>query len=389
MTGKPRTSIAKGGQGGRAGKEGSHRKGAALGSGGQGKKKLEGRKPTPPASARTGHPAARKAAAAVRRAATSSAGNAPERTGPYAAAPTRAAGTRGGPPSAASTRAAGTRGGPPAGGSRGGAPTGGTRGGSPAAGTRGVRRPGPDVPETVIGRNPVVEALRAKVPATALYLAMGMDSDERVTEAVSVAAKAGIALIEMTRQQMDKMTGGALHQGLALQVPSYTYLHPDDLLARALGAAAPLLVALDGVTDPRNLGAVVRSAAAFGAQGVLLPERRAAGMTASAWRTSAGAAARLPVARCTNLARTLTSYQAAGLFTVGLAADGAVSLDELEVATSPLVLVVGSEGEGLGRLVAQTCDLTVRIPMTQATESLNAGIAAAVTLAEIARRRRV
>ena len=373
MTGKPRTSIAKGGQGGRAGKQGSHRKGAALGSGGQGKSKLEGRKPTPPASARTGHPAARKAAAAAKRAATSSAGNAPERTGPYAAAPTRAAGTRGGPP---------------AGGSRGGAPTGGTRGGSPAAGTRGVRRPGPDVPETVIGRNPVVEALRAKVPATALYLAMGMDSDERVTEAVSVAAKAGIALIEMTRQQMDKMTGGALHQGLALQVPSYTYLHPDDLLARALGAAAPLLVALDGVTDPRNLGAVVRSAAAFGAQGVLLPERRAAGMTASAWRTSAGAAARLPVARCTNLARTLTSYQAAGLFTVGLAADGAVSLDELEVATSPLVLVVGSEGEGLGRLVAQTCDLTVRIPMTTATESLNAGIAAAVTLAEIARRRR-
>ena len=364
MTGKPRTSIAKGGQGGRAGKEGSHRKGAALGSGGQGKKKLEGRKPTPPASARTGHPAARKAAAAVRRAATSSAGNAPERTGPYAAAPTRAAGTRGGPPA------------------------GGSRGGSPTAGTRGVRRPGPDTPETVIGRNPVVEALRAKVPATALYLAMGMDSDERVTEAVSVAAKAGIALIEMTRQQLDKMTGGALHQGLALQVPPYTYLHPDDLLARALGAAAPLLVALDGVTDPRNLGAVVRSAAAFGAQGVLLPERRAAGMTASAWRTSAGAAARLPVARCTNLARTLTSYQAAGLFTVGLAADGALSLDELEVATSPLVLVVGSEGEGLGRLVAQTCDLTVRIPMTTATESLNAGIAAAVTLAEIARRRR-
>ncbi len=381
MTGKPRTSIAKGGQGGRAGKQGSHRKGAALGSGGQGKKKLEGRKPTPPASARTGHPAARKAAAAVKRAATSSAGNAPERTGPYAAASTA-------PRAAGSTRAAGTRGNSPTTGSRGNSLTTGSRGNSPTTGSRGVRRPGPDAPETVIGRNPVVEALRAKVPATALYLAMGMDSDERVTEAISVAAKAGIALIEMTRQQLDKMTGGALHQGLALQVPPYTYLHPDDLLARALAAPAPLLVALDGVTDPRNLGAVVRSAAAFGAQGVLLPERRAAGMTASAWRTSAGAAARLPVARCTNLARTLTSYQSAGLFTVGLAADGAVSLDELEVATSPLVLVVGSEGDGLGRLVAQTCDLTVRIPMTNATESLNAGIAAAVTLAEIARRRR-
>ena len=339
MTGKPRTSIAKGGQGGRAGKEGSHRKGAAIGSGGQGKKKLEGRKPTPPASVRTGHPAARKAAAAAKRAATSSAGTAPERTASQTA-------------------------------------------------QRGTRRPGADAPETVIGRNPVVEALRAKVPATALYLAMGMDSDERVTEAVSVAAKAGIALIEMTRQQMDKMTGGALHQGLALQVPPYAYLHPDDLLARALEADVPLLVALDGVTDPRNLGAVVRSAAAFGSHGVLLPERRAAGMTASAWRTSAGAAARMPVARCTNLARTLTSYKDAGLFTVGLAADGAVSLDDLEVATSPLVVVVGSEGDGLGRLVAQTCDLTVRIPMAGSTESLNAGIAAAVTLAEVARRRR-
>jgi 23S rRNA (guanosine2251-2'-O)-methyltransferase len=111
-------------------------------------------------------------------------------------------------------------------------------------------------------------------------------------------------------------------------------------------------------------------------------------MTAAAWRTSAGAAARLPVARCTNLARTLTAYKEAGLFVVGLAAGGTVSLDDLEVATSPLVVVVGSEGDGLGRLVEETCDLTVSIPMSGLTESLNAGIAAAVTLAEVARRRR-
>jgi 23S rRNA (guanosine2251-2'-O)-methyltransferase len=240
----------------------------------------------------------------------------------------------------------------------------------------------------VIGRNPVVEALRAKVPASALYIAHGADNDERMTEAVAMAGKAGLPILEMSRSQLDKMTGGMVHQGLALQVPPYAYLHPDDLLARALEATAPLLVALDGVTDPRNLGAVVRSAAAFGAQGVLLPERRSAGMTAAAWRTSAGAAARLPVARCTNLARTLTAYKEAGLFVVGLAAGGSVSLDDLEVATSPLVVVVGSEGDGLGRLVAETCDLTVSIPMSGLTESLNAGIAAAVTLAEVARRRR-
>ena len=341
MTGKQRSSVAKGGQGGRAAKAGSHRKGAAVGSGGQGKRKLEGRKPTPPAEARTKHPAGRKAAAQARRAAT------------------------GGANPASDTRAV-------------------DRG----AGPRGPRRAGPDVPETVVGRNPVVEALRAKVPATALYVVIGIDADERVTEAVALAGRGGLALLEVSRAELDRMTGRALHQGLALQVPPYTYLHPDDLLARALESAAPLLVALDGVTDPRNLGAVVRSAAAFGSQGVLVPERRAAGMTAAAWRTSAGAAARLPVARCTNLARTIKEYREGGMFVVGLAADGDVSLDDLALATEPLMIVVGSEGDGLGRLVTASCDLTVSIPMSDGNESLNAGIAAAVTLAEVARVRR-
>ncbi|MCW2601011.1 MAG: tRNA/RRNA methyltransferase [Frankiales bacterium] len=349
MTGRPKSSVAKGGQGGRGAKAGSHRKGAAVGSGGLGKQKLEGKKPTPPGELRKGHPKARKAAAAAKRAATG--GGAGPRT----------------TPSRSSGAATGTR--------------------LPKA-TGISRKASPDTPETVSGRNPVVEALRAKVPATALYVALGNDNDERMTEAISVAGKAGIPIMEMSRAQMDKMTGGIVHQGIALQVPPYSYLHPDDLLARALEAPQPLVVALDGVTDPRNLGAVVRSAAAFGAQGVLVPERRSAGMTAAAWRTSAGAAARMPVARCTNLARTLTAYKEAGLFTVGLAAGGSVSLDDLEVATSPLVLVVGSEGDGLGRLVAQTCDMTVGIPMSGVTESLNAGIAAAVTLAEVARRRR-
>ncbi len=349
MPGRPRGGIAKGGQGGRAGKQGSHRKGAAIGSGGQGKKKLEGRKATPKAELRTGHPAARKAAAAARRA---EAGVKPASSG--------------GANAASATRPV-----------------------DRAAGPRGPRRAGGEAPENVVGRNPVVEALRAKVPATALYVALGIDADERVTEAVALAGKARIALLEVTRHELDRMTGRALHQGLALQVPPYDYLHPDDLRNRALAAPAPLLVALDGVTDPRNLGAVVRSAAAFGAQGVLVPERRSAGMTSAAWRTSAGAAARLPVARCTNLTRTLKDYRDAGLFVVGLAAEGSVPLDDLEMATEPLVVVVGSEGAGLGRLVAQTCDLTVSIPMVGPTESLNAGIAAAVTLAEVARRRRV
>jgi 23S rRNA (guanosine2251-2'-O)-methyltransferase len=146
-------------------------------------------------------------------------------------------------------------------------------------------------------------------------------------------------------------------------------------------------VALDGVTDPRNLGAVIRSAAAFGAQGVFLPERRSAGITATAWRTSAGAAARMPVSRVTNLTRGLKQAQREGFLIVGLDADGETTLYDLEAAIGPLVVVVGSEGRGLSRLVGQTCDLRVSIPMTSDVESLNASVAAAVTLAEVSRRR--
>ena len=246
-----------------------------------------------------------------------------------------------------------------------------------------------ELPETVVGRNPVVEALRAGVPATALYVAQGMPADERVSEAVQVVANRGIALIEISRPELDRLTGGAIHQGLALQVPPYEYAHPDDLLARAVDSGdPPLLVAVDGVTDPRNLGAIVRSAAAFGAHGVLVPERRSAGMTASAWRTSAGTAARVPVGRCTNLVRTLKDWAGQGLMIAGLDADGTVDTDNFELATSPLVLVVGSEGRGLARLTRTVCDVTVSIPMSRTVESLNASVATGVVLAEVARRRR-
>jgi 23S rRNA (guanosine2251-2'-O)-methyltransferase len=244
-------------------------------------------------------------------------------------------------------------------------------------------------PELLVGRNPVAEALKAGVPATALYVALGIELDNRVTDAVKLAAGKGLSVLEVSRSELDRMTNGVLHQGIALQVPPYRYLHPDDLLDRVTESGrAGLVVALDGVTDPRNLGAVVRSAAAFGADGVLVPQRRAAGMTATAWRTSAGAAARLPIAQCVNLVRTLKDYQQAGLVVAGLDADGTVMLDKFEAATDPLVLVVGSEGRGLSRLVAATCDVTVAIPMDGPTESLNASVAAAVALAEISRRRK-
>ncbi|MET8039679.1 23S rRNA (guanosine(2251)-2'-O)-methyltransferase RlmB [Micromonospora sp. NPDC005215] len=272
------------------------------------------------------------------------------------------------------------------GGGRGGKPTG--RSGPRVAPGR-KSNPSKDTPELLVGRNPVLEALRANVPATALYVAQGIDMDDRINEIIRTAADRGIANLEISRAELDRMTGGVLHQGVGLQVPPFAYQPFEDLVAAALEQQAPLLVALDGVTDPRNLGAVIRSAAAFGAQGVFVPERRAAGITATAWRTSAGAAARVPVAQVTNLTRSLKACRDAGFMVVGLDADGDTDLYDLEAAVGPLVVVVGSEGRGLSRLVGETCDLTVSIPMISEVESLNASVAAAVTLAEVARRRSV
>ncbi|GAA4932900.1 23S rRNA (guanosine(2251)-2'-O)-methyltransferase RlmB [Actinoplanes utahensis] len=268
--------------------------------------------------------------------------------------------------------------------------------------TRGVRGGGPrgpriapgrrsnptkEGPELLLGRNPVVEALRALVPATALYIAQGIDIDERITEIVRTSGDRGIPILEISRNELDRMTGGVLHQGVGLQVPPFAYEDFDDLLSAALEQTAPLLVALDGITDPRNVGAVIRSVAAFGGHGVFMTERRAAGITATAWRTSAGAAARVPVSQVVNLTRAIKQAQKAGFTAIGLDADGETDLYQLEAAIGPLIVVVGSEGRGLSRLVGETCDLRVGIPMASDVESLNASVAAAVTLAEVSRRR--
>jgi 23S rRNA (guanosine2251-2'-O)-methyltransferase len=245
-----------------------------------------------------------------------------------------------------------------------------------------------DDTEVVLGRNPVLECLRARVPATALFVALGAEADERLTESVRLAADSGISILEVPRHDLDRIAANGLHQGIALQVPPYQYAHPDDLLAVVKKDSTPaLLVALDNISDPRNLGAIVRSVAAFGGHGVLIPQRRSASVTAVAWRTSAGAAARVPVARAPNLTRALKNWADAGLQVIGLDADGDTTVDELE-GDGPLVLVVGSEGKGLSRLVRENCDAVVSIPMAGPTESLNASVAAGVVLAEIARQRR-
>jgi 23S rRNA (guanosine2251-2'-O)-methyltransferase len=327
------------------------------GTGGHGKHKLEGKGPTPPAEMRPGHPAQRAAARAAK-AAASGRSTASGRT------------PASGRPPATGKAVASQRPRP-----------------APAGPDRAAERRD-DGPEMVAGRNPVVESLRARVPAMALYVTGRAQEDERVAEAVQLAAGAGVAVLETSMFELDRLTDNAVHQGVALRIRPYEYAHPDDLLAGwrdgEPSRSAPLIVALDGVTDPRNLGAVVRSAAAFGASGVVVPSRRSASVTASAWKASAGALARLPIARVVNLTRALETYKQRGLFVAGLDAEGKVDVHEMSIADGPMVLVVGSEGRGLSRIVASACDMLVSIPMASGMESLNAGIAASVALYEIA-----
>src|SRR4051794_2109024 len=313
---------------------GAGKKSATAGTGGKNRRALAGRGATPPAEMRKGHPAQRRAQAAVAR-----------RTDRQRA-----------------------------------------------------RQRNEESPELLLGRNPVLEALRAEIPASALYVVTGDTgraggkqggTDERIAESVQLAADRGLPLMEVGKAEFDRMSDGALHQGIGLMVPPYDYAHPDDLLDIARDSGRPpLLVALDGVTDPRNLGAIIRSAAAFDAHGVVIPQRRSVGMTGSAWRTSAGAASRLQVARATNLARSLGSYQDAGLQTVGLAADGDIGIHDYDGFTDPVALVVGAEGAGLSRLVRERCDVVVSIPITRDTESLNVSVAAGIALFAAASARR-
>jgi 23S rRNA (guanosine2251-2'-O)-methyltransferase len=315
------------------------KKGPSGGSGGQRRKGLEARGATPKAVERTKHPAHKNAARTANR---------PLASG--AAGPRKSAGA------------------------------------GSARGTGGPSRKTKGSSEIVYGRNSVVEALRAEIPVTTMYVAGRLESDDRVRESLKLATTRGIPILETPRGELDRITDGGVHQGLALQVPAYAYAHPTDFV-NPEKRGIPLVVALDGITDPRNLGAIIRSVAAFGGHGVVVPERRSVGMTASAWKTSAGAAARIPVAQCSNLTRALEEFRRSGFFVLGLDMEGDITLPEIGLAKEPLVIVVGSEGKGLSRLVRETCDQIVSIPMSSAVESLNAGIATGVTLYEVARRR--
>jgi len=332
-------------------------RGPQVGSGGQGRQALEGKKPTPKAEDRPYHPAGKRKAAKDRYEATIGGKRQGGRAG------------KGGQfDKAGRSGAAGQSGDQP----------------------QRMRKPRTsDDFEFVTGRNSVLEALRASIPATTLYVASRIEYDDRVKEVMGIATKRGLPILEVMRPELDRLAGfDAVHQGLALKVPPYEYAHPIELLDKVISQGkVPLLFALDGITDPRNLGAIIRSVAAFGGHGVIVPQRRSVGMTASAWKTSAGAAARTPVAMASNLTQTLKALKERGVFVLGLDGGGDVELPGLTWSKSPLVVVVGSEGKGLSRLVTETCDAVVSIPIAASTESLNAGIAASVALYEISKNR--
>lgn len=239
--------------------------------------------------------------------------------------------------------------------------------------------------DAVAGRNPVVEALRAKVPAKELLVAERAEIDERMQEAMRLAKNQNLLIKEVSRGVLDGLTGTTMHQGIALVIKPFQYANFEELLKKI--EKPGLLIGLDGVTDPHNLGAIVRSAAAFGANAVVIPERRTAAMTGSAWKASAGAAARLPISQVTNLVRSLEDAKKAGFFVVGLDAEGDESLPKFSLSLESVYLIVGSEGKGLSRLVRETCDLILSIPMKSDVESLNASVATAIAMHQIAANR--
>ena len=240
----------------------------------------------------------------------------------------------------------------------------------------------------VYGLNPVRELLRAATAEVSeLWLAAGGSRGVAFAELERLARAAGAKVRSAPRQKLDRLAATDRHQGVVAVVADFRYAELDDLLARASASGRPpLLVVLDGVEDPHNLGAIIRSAHALGAHGVVIPKDRAVGVTPAVAKASAGAVERCPVARVTNVAQTVEALKEAGIWSIALAADGERPLGAVDLKGA-IALVLGSEGEGLRPLVRRTCDLSARIPMKGELDSLSVSASAAVALYEAARQR--
>lgn len=236
------------------------------------------------------------------------------------------------------------------------------------------------------GRNAVIEALRAGVALDKVYLAKG-ETDAVLGHIASTARNQGAVVVEADRRKLDGMSRTHAHQGVIALAAVREYASVDDILAAAQSKnEPPLIVVCDELSDPHNLGAVIRTADAAGAHGVIIPKRRSAGLTAVVGKTSAGAVAHVPVARVPNLPALLDGLKKRGIWVFGTAADGSTPLYGADLK-GPAAIVIGSEGGGMGRLVAQRCDFLVSIPMRGKLNSLNASAAAAIMLYEAVRQR--
>ena len=236
------------------------------------------------------------------------------------------------------------------------------------------------------GRNAVIEALRAGVAIDKIFIAKG-EADSSLGHIASAAREKGIVVVDADRRKLDGMSRTHAHQGVIAQAAVRAYASVDDILSAAREKGEkPLILVCDELSDPHNLGAVIRTADAAGAHGVIIPKRRSAGLTAIVGKTSAGAVAHVPVARVPNLPALLRELKEEGIWVFGAAMEGSTPLYQADLK-GPAAIVIGSEGAGLGRLVKESCDFTVSIPMLGRINSLNASAAAAVLLYEAVRQR--
>ena len=247
------------------------------------------------------------------------------------------------------------------------------------------RRPGRDPERVVGGLHPVRELLRAGTVVHRVLVAEGREASTVLGEIRGLADDAGVPVETVSRDHLDARAEGLVHQGVLAVAPPFAYAELDGVLDRAEGP--PLLVALDGVTDPHNLGSIARTAEAVGADALLLPSRRSAGVTATAEKAAAGALAHLPVVRVTNLVRALDECRSRHVWVVGLDGDGPEPIGACPLLTEPVIVVVGSEGRGLARLTREACDVLAHLPMRGAVGSLNASVAAGIALYEVLRQR--
>lgn len=242
--------------------------------------------------------------------------------------------------------------------------------------------------DLIFGRHSVLAALESDRQLNRVWITSKLRYDARFHSLLSDAKAAkGTVIDEVSLQRLDQLTNGANHQGIAAQTAPYDYLELADLIAQAKATVSdPVIVVADGITDPQNLGAIIRTTEALGAQGLIIPQRRAAGVTSTVMKVAAGALEQLPIARVVNLSRALEDLKAAGFWIYGTAADNGKLLHNTDLKGA-IGLVVGSEGDGLSLLTQRHCDALVSIPLGGKTPSLNASVATAITLYEVYRQR--